>query len=153
VPDCFNDYYRTSGGMPAKMNLVINSSIFWDITPTILATCFTLVFLVRFFFEPREGGGILLRNVGWLSTDSLSLTLFPVAPTLKHSASVKRFVSLQFLDLKEMVGLLWRGISLSQGLYMHRATQTRINADRHSCHEWDSNARLQCSSGWKQFMP
>jgi hypothetical protein len=28
----------------------------------------------------------------------LSLSLFPVAPTLEHRASVKRFVSLQFLN-------------------------------------------------------
>jgi hypothetical protein len=30
----------------------------------------------------------------------LSLSLFPVAPTLEHRESVKRFVSLQFLNPK-----------------------------------------------------
>jgi hypothetical protein len=39
--------------------------------------------------------------------------------------SVKRFVSLQFLDLRQSVGLLGRGISPMQGLYLHRRTQTK----------------------------
>jgi hypothetical protein len=33
-------------------------------------------------------------------------------------ASVKRFVSLQFLNLKQSVGLLGRGVSPSQGPYL-----------------------------------
>jgi hypothetical protein len=57
---------------------------------------------------------------------SLSTSPFPVAPTLEHSASVKRFVSLQFLNLRQSVELLGSGISLSQGRY-------RIN--RHPCLE------------------
>jgi hypothetical protein len=28
----------------------------------------------------------------------------------------------------------------------------RINADRHSCFEWDSNPRSQCASGWSLFI-
>jgi hypothetical protein len=47
------------------------------------------------------------------SNDTVSL--FPVAPTLEHRASVKQFASLQFLNLRESVGLLGRGISPSQG--------------------------------------
>jgi hypothetical protein len=35
----------------------------------------------------------------------------PVAPTLEHRASVKRFDSLQVLNLRQSVGLLGRGIS------------------------------------------
>jgi hypothetical protein len=38
-------------------------------------------------------------EVSWLSV-SLSLSAFRVAPTLEHRASVKRFVSLQFLNLR-----------------------------------------------------
>jgi hypothetical protein len=38
--------------------------------------------------------------------------------------------------------ILGRGISPSQGRYMHR-----INAHRHPCLEWDSNPRPQCSNG------
>jgi hypothetical protein len=41
---------------------------------------------------------------------------------LEHRASVKRFVSLQFLNLRHSVGLLGRVISPSQGLYL---TQTQ----------------------------
>jgi hypothetical protein len=40
---------------------------------------------------------------------------------LEHRISVKRFVSLQFLNLRQLVGLLGRGISPSQGRYL---TQT-----------------------------
>jgi hypothetical protein len=42
---------------------------------------------------------------------SLSLSLFHVAPILEHRASVKSFVSLQFLTPRQSVGLLERGIS------------------------------------------
>jgi hypothetical protein len=41
---------------------------------------------------------------------------------LKHGASVKRLVSLKFLNLRQSVGLLGRGISPSQG---HYVTQTQ----------------------------
>jgi hypothetical protein len=37
---------------------------------------------------------------------------------LEHRASVKRFVSLQFLNLIQSVGLFGRGISPSQGRYL-----------------------------------
>jgi hypothetical protein len=57
---------------------------------------------------------------------------------LEHRASVKRFVSLQFLNIAHSVGLLGRRISPSQGPYL---TQT------HPCLEWESNPRSQCSSG------
>jgi hypothetical protein len=38
---------------------------------------------------------------------------------LDHRASVKRFVSLHFLNLRHSVGLLGRGISPTQGRYLH----------------------------------
>jgi hypothetical protein len=47
------------------------------------------------------------------------------------------------------VGLLRRGISPSQGRYLHKH---RINADKHPCFEWDSNPQSQYSSERKQFM-
>jgi hypothetical protein len=56
---------------------------------------------------------------------------------------VKHFISLQFLNLRQSVGLLGRGISPSQGRYL---TKHRINTDRLPCHQWDSNPRSQCSS-------
>jgi hypothetical protein len=40
---------------------------------------------------------------------SLSLSLFPVAPNLEHRASVKRFVSLQFLNPKTVGRAPWMG--------------------------------------------
>jgi hypothetical protein len=78
---------------------------------------------------------------------SLSLSFFPVAPTLEHRASVKHFVSLQLFNPK-MVGLLGWGISLSQGRYLHG-----INADIHLCLEWDSSPQSQRLSKRRQFMP
>jgi hypothetical protein len=50
------------------------------------------------------------RNVGWF--------VYSCCSHLEHKASVKRFVSLQFLNLRHSVGLLGQVISLSQGLYL-----------------------------------
>jgi hypothetical protein len=58
-------------------------------------------------------------------------------------ASVKRFVSLKFLNLRQLTVFLGRGISPSQGCYL---TQTQ-NKHRDTCLEWDSSPRSQCSSG------
>jgi hypothetical protein len=45
------------------------------------------------------------------------------------------------------VGPLGRGISQSQGRYLHAGQHKhRINSQRHPCHEWDSNPRFQRSS-------
>jgi hypothetical protein len=50
----------------------------------------------------------------------------------------------QFLDLlTQSVGLLGRGISPSQGRYMHTGqNKHRINAHRHPCVKWNSYPRL-----------
>jgi hypothetical protein len=54
----------------------------------------------------------------------------------------------------QSVRLLERGISPSQGRYLHKEQHKhRINAYRYPCLEWDSNPRSQCSSGRKRFMP
>jgi hypothetical protein len=50
------------------------------------------------------------------------------------------------------VGLLGRGISLSQGRCLH-AEQHRVNAHRHPYLEWNSKPRPQSSGGRRQFMP
>jgi hypothetical protein len=55
----------------------------------------------------------------------LFLFFFFCCSHLEHKASVKRIVSLQFLNLRKPVGLLGRGISLSQGRYL---IQTNIYA-------------------------
>jgi hypothetical protein len=57
-----------------------------------------------------------LRNIF-----SLSLSLFPVAPTLEHRASVELFVSLHFLNPKTVGRIPWT----SQGRYLHKTTQTQ----------------------------
>jgi hypothetical protein len=98
---------------------------------------------------------VILWSTGLLTTIVVSwlVGLFLLLPleALEHRASVKCFVSLQFLDLRQSVGLLGRGIS-----WTHGATYTehkhRINADRHPCLEWDSNLRSPCSSGRRHFM-
>jgi hypothetical protein len=38
---------------------------------------------------------------------------------VEHRSSMKRFVLLQFLNLRQSVELLGRGISPSQGRYLH----------------------------------
>jgi hypothetical protein len=75
-------------------------------------------------------------------------TSIRVAPTLEHRASVKRFVSLQFLNLRESVRLLGRGISPMQDRCLHTGQHKhKIDAERHPFLEWDSNPRSQRSSG------
>jgi hypothetical protein len=49
-----------------------------------------------------------------------------VAPAWSIRRSVRRFVSLHFLTLRQSVGLRGRGISPSQGRYL---TKHRINTD------------------------
>jgi hypothetical protein len=45
----------------------------------------------------------------------------------------------------QSVGLLGRGISQSQGRYLHTGQhKRRINAHRHQCLKWYSNPRSQC---------
>jgi hypothetical protein len=68
---------------------------------------------------------------------------------LEHRESLKRFVSLQFLNLRQPVGLLGQAISPSQGRYL---TQSQNN-HRHTCLECNSNPRSQCSSGRRRFIP
>jgi hypothetical protein len=87
---------------------------------------------------------------GFGSPNVLCLSVSPVAPTLEHRASVKRFVSLQFLNPKTVGRTPWTGISPSQGRYLHKH---RINTDKHPCLEWYSNPRSHRSSGRRQFMP
>jgi hypothetical protein len=66
---------------------------------------------------------------------------------LEHRASVKR-VWLQFLNLRQSVGLLERGSSSSQGRFLTQNT----NKHRHPCLERDSNPRSKYSRGLRHFM-
>jgi hypothetical protein len=74
-------------------------------------------------------------------THSLSsIYVYSCCSNVKHGASVKRFVSLQFLNIRQSVGLLGLLISPSQGRYLHRTTQTQ-------------NKRRQTSIPWVGFEP
>jgi hypothetical protein len=70
----------------------------------------------------------------------LSISVYSCCSHLEHRASLKRFVSFQFLNLRQSVGLLGRGIIPTQGLYLHRTTQTQ-------------NKRRQISMPWVGFKP
>jgi hypothetical protein len=60
----------------------------------------------------------------------------------------------QFLNPYTVGRTPWMGISPSQGRYLHTEEyKHRINAHRHSCLEWESKPRSQCSSGWRRLMP
>jgi hypothetical protein len=51
------------------------------------------------------------------------------------------------------MGLLGRGISLSQGRYLLMGQHIhRINAHKHPCLQWDLNPRSQCWRGRRQIM-
>jgi hypothetical protein len=63
-----------------------------------------------------------------LQDHSLSLSCFSL---LEHRTSMKRFVSFQFLYLRQSVWLLGLGISLSQGCYLHKQ-----NKRRHTSMPW-----------------
>jgi hypothetical protein len=56
---------------------------------------------------------------------------------MEHRTSVKRFVSLQFLNLRQSAGLLGRVISPSQGRYL----------------DTNKNKRTQASVPWVRFEP
>jgi hypothetical protein len=70
----------------------------------------------------------------------LSIYLYSCCSHLEHRTFMKRFVSLQFLNLRQSVGPLGRGISPSQGRYLHRTTQTK-------------NKRRKTSMPWVRFEP
>jgi hypothetical protein len=69
-----------------------------------------------------------------------SLSLFPVAPTWCIGHPWNASFHFSFLILRQSVGLLERGISPSQGRYLHRTTQTQ-------------NKRRQTSMPWMGFEP
>jgi hypothetical protein len=52
----------------------------------------------------------------------------PVAPSLEHRASMKRFVSPQFLNPKTVCRASCTGISPSQGCYLHGTAQTAADS-------------------------
>jgi hypothetical protein len=71
---------------------------------------------------------------------------------LEHRASVKRFVSLQSLNLRQSVGLLGGGINPTQGRYLHRTTQTQNKRRQTSMLSVGFEPTIECLSGRTQFM-
>jgi hypothetical protein len=76
----------------------------------------------------------------------LPITYLPAYLSIYGSTALvdlDRFFS--FLICTHSVGLLGRGISPSQGRYLHTEQHKhRINSHRYPCLEWDSNPRSQC---------
>jgi hypothetical protein len=100
--------------------------------------------LLRLFHHHHQHHHLLLL---------LLLLLLPsrYRPTAR---SVFRSLTSELMNLfGQLVGLLGREISPTQGLYLHRTTQHRKSADTHPCSEQDSNLRSQCSSGRRQYVP
>jgi hypothetical protein len=85
--------------------------------------------------HPNRTNLPLMRSLYALS---IYLSIHPCCFHLEHRASVKRFASLQFLHLRHSVGHLGRGISPTQGRYLHKITQTQ-------------NKRGQISVPWVGF--
>jgi hypothetical protein len=99
----------------------------------------------------REAGdNYIMRNLIICTFSTYSLSLFPVVPTLEHTASVKRFVSLQFLNSKTVGRSPWTGDQRNTRLLHTQDNINRINADKHSCLAWDSNPQSQRSSERRQ---
>jgi hypothetical protein len=72
---------------------------------------------------PCSFKGTLLTGLTLMET---LLSLFPVASTSEHMASVKRFVSLQFLNPKRVGRTPWMGDQpVERPLLTHRTTQTQ----------------------------
>jgi hypothetical protein len=73
----------------------------------------------------------LKSNIFKLSScDVFFLYLYSCCSRLEHRASVKRFVSLQFLNFRQSVGFLGRVISPSQSRYLHTEQHKTQNKRR-----------------------
>jgi hypothetical protein len=88
---------------------------------------------------------VIILAVTLISDGGLGIFFFTICiPIYGSTALVDLSRFLSFLIYIQSVGLLGRGISPSQGLYLHTEQQKhRINAHRHPCLEWDSNPRPQ----------
>jgi hypothetical protein len=72
---------------------------------------------------------------------------------LEHRASVKRFVSLQFLNLIHSQLDSLDGGSDRRKTFTYIEHKHRIYAVKHPCLEWNLNSRSQRSSERRHFMP
>jgi hypothetical protein len=83
-----------------------------------------------------------------------SFTLILNSPIQALAASMKLYISLQLLDLGQLVGLLGWVISSSQSLYLYTNTEkhTHNTKTKHPCKEWDSKPRSRRTRQQRQFM-
>jgi hypothetical protein len=127
----FLPYFILDSEVPTAM--VIKSSIFWDTMQLCLlpASC---------SFPCLDYSSTLKMKATCSSEKSIDfqqttrryipelllllLLLFNSCCSLRSIRHPWNAVSLQFLNLRQSVGLLWRGISPPQGSYLHRTTQT-----------------------------
>jgi hypothetical protein len=124
----------------SEMNSVLSEWFIWRKCVIALEhtvrVCWTFSFATALIPSSGESSGT--------STLLGLFSLFSRCSHLEHRASVKRFVSLQFLNPK-MVGIPGQGMSPSQGRYLQH--KHGINADKHPCLELVSNPRSQRSTG------
>jgi hypothetical protein len=90
--------HKSSGSYTADANVHVATAV-----------CMVAVelFIITGILEGTERTSFLGRSVG--------RSVGSCCSRLEHRASVKRFVSLQFLNLRHSIGLLGRVISTSQG--------------------------------------
>jgi hypothetical protein len=123
-------------------NLKFKFKILWSLNVKFYVA---FVFLSRIIDCPLPG--VLCYAIRYRSSFSLSLWLY--IPFVRPSSLF--FFSFLILYTVELFG---RGISPSQGSYLHTEQQKhRINANRYQCLGWHSNPRSQRSSGRRRFMP
>jgi hypothetical protein len=77
------------------------------------------------------------------------LSIYSCCSHLQHRA----FVFLQFLNLRESLGLLRRGISPKQGRYLIRTTQAQNKRRQTPMHWVGFEPTIPVSSGRRHFMP
>jgi hypothetical protein len=115
------------------------------------------------FCVSRKKKPITIMNFqGTVKFDNLSIYLSVYLPTYLY-VYLSIYGSLDFVELgrfsvsrsfTQSVGLLGRGISPSQGRYLHTGQHKyRTNAHIHPYLEWNSNPRSQRSNGRRGFMP
>jgi hypothetical protein len=97
------------------------------------------------YLENLKGRDNIRMDLGQIISTTTTTTILQ---DIGHS----RPVPIQNLISEHLVVLLGRGISPTQGLYLHRTTQHR-KKQTHPCLDRDSYLRCQFSSGGRQYVP
>jgi hypothetical protein len=95
-------------------------------------------------------------RVLWIEPNQYTVLIYTYSFSIALPAHSGPRSLIQFRNhFSQMVGLLGRVISPSQGRYLHTGQHKhRINAypHKHPCFKWDSSPRSQRPSEWRQFM-